>query len=136
MTQFAKHALTVVKGNPAMAPAKVAEALGTLVSAARDYAKTREEENTKRLAIAARLQTELARIQCDTETLQLAIQNTFQLRTTTAEGLLKAFDHAHEQGDHTTSLKALDALVGLASDCPLKALADFHRARQGENFEF
>lgn len=143
MTKAHSKALTLMKSKPALtaanalnAPAKVVSALDSLVKAATEYAKTRDMEQTKRLEIASRLQVELARVQGDTAALQAAIAQTFELRAATVTGLFEAFDKAQESGNEAASLKALDALVGIACDSPLAGLAAFHRARQGEVFEF
>jgi hypothetical protein len=100
-------------------------ALNQLVSAAREYAKLREEEQTKRAAIAAVEHVQVDRIHAAEEILRLYFDSVFAERKQTGEEMFVRLDQAMDSGDPQMVHAVVRGIVDLAQASPLADLGDF-----------
>lgn len=100
-------------------------ALTQIVGAASDYGKIRQQELTKREAIAAIERSELRRLQAAETTLRLYFDMVFAERAKTNEELFARLDQAVESGDPQMVHAVVRGIVDLAQTSPLKDLGGF-----------
>jgi hypothetical protein len=100
-------------------------ALTQIVSAASDYGRIRQQEHTKREAIAAFERSELRRLQAAETTLRLYFDMVFAERAKTNMELFARLDQAVASGDPQMVHAVVRGIVDLAQASPLKDLGDF-----------
>lgn len=115
-------------GKPLPVPhADALAALHEIVSAAREYGKIRQEERTKRAAIAADEHVQVDRIQAAEQILRLYFERVFAERAKTSEAMFVRLDQAMDTGDPQMVHAVVRGIVDLAQASPLAGLEDFGR---------
>ena len=100
-------------------------ALNEIVSAAREYGRIREEEQTKRAAIAAEEHIQVDRIHAAEQILRLYFDRVFAERAKSSEEMFIRLDQAMDTGD-PQMVPAVDrGIFELAQASPLAGLEDF-----------
>ena len=120
--------LRPVAGKPIDAVTAFA-ALHNLVDAVSEYGRIREEERTKRRAIAAYEQVELERIRAAERILSDYFVHVFHERSSTFDALFARLDQAAEADDSRTVSETLGAIIVIAQKSPLVDLADLSKLR-------
>lgn len=100
-------------------------ALNQLVSAAREYSRIREEEQTKRAAIAAVEHIQVDRIHAAEQILRLYFERVFAERKQTGAEMFIRLDQAMDSGDPQMVHAVVRGIVDLAQTSPLADLDDF-----------
>ena len=100
-------------------------ALREIVAAAREYGRIRQEEQTKRAAIAAEEHVQVDRIQAAEKILRLYFESVFAERSQTNEEMFIRLDHAMDSGDPQMVHAVVRGIVDLAQSSPLAGLEDF-----------
>ena len=100
-------------------------ALSEIVSAAREYGRIREEEQTKRSAIAAEEHVQVDRIHAAEQLLRLYFDRVFAERAKTSEEMFVRLDRAMDTGDPQMVHAVVRSIVDLAQASPLAGLGDF-----------
>lgn len=100
-------------------------ALNEIVSAAREYGRIREEEQTKRAAIAADEHIQVDRIRAAEEILRLYFDRVFAERAKTSDEMFVRLDQAMDRGDPQMVHAVVRGIVDLAQASPLAGLEDF-----------
>lgn len=102
-------------------------ALKELVTAASEYGRIREEEQTKRAAIAAAEHVQIDRIQTAERILRLYFERVFAERKQTSDEMFARLDRAMDSGDPQVVHAVVRGIVDLAQNSPLAGLDDFGR---------
>ena len=102
-------------------------ALNEIVAAAREYGRIRQEERTKRAAIAAAEHVQVDRIQAAEEILRLYFERVFAERAQTSEEMFVRLDQAMDSGDPQMVHAVVRGIVDLAQSSPIAGLEDFGR---------
>ncbi|MGE5765368.1 MAG: hypothetical protein ACM3ZF_16325 [Mycobacterium leprae] len=102
-----------VAGKPIDAATAFA-ALADLIDAVSEYGRIREEERTKRRAIAAYEKIELERIRAAEAILSDYFVHVFHERSSTFDALFARLDQAAEADDSKTVSETLGAIVAIA----------------------
>src|SRR5680860_66727 len=84
---------------PPISNSEALSALSQLVSAAREYGRTRQEEQTKRAEIAATEHVQVDRINAAEQILRLYFDRVFAERARTNEEMFVRLDQAMDSGD-------------------------------------
>ena len=100
-------------------------ALKEIVSAAREYGRIRQQEQTKRAAIAAAEHVQVDRIHAAAEILRLYFERAFAERAHTSEEMFTRLDQAMDSGDPQMVHAVVRGVVDLAQSSPLAGLDDF-----------
>ena len=100
-------------------------ALSEIVAAAREYGRVRQEEQTKRAAIAAAEHGQVNRIHAAEKTLRLYFERVFAERAQTGEEMFARLDQAMDSGDPQMVHAVVRGIVDLAQASPLADLDDF-----------
>ena len=100
-------------------------ALREIVGAAREYGKIRQEELTKRAAIAAVEHVQVDRIHAAEQILRLYFERVFAERAQTSEEMFVRLDKAMDSGDPQMVHAVVRGIVDLAQSSPLAGLEDF-----------
>lgn len=105
-------------------------ALKQMVTSTTDYLALRQRETSKRAGLRTYADLEAARIQAAERILHDYFAQVFQERESNFKELLARFDKATEAGDATAMSQTLSAVVSLAGQSPLAALADLGELRK------
>ena len=108
-----------------IANADALAALREIVGAAREYGKIRQEELTKRAAIAAVEHVQVDRIHAAEQILRLYFERVFAERAQTSEEMFVRLDKAMDSGDPQMVHAVVRGIVDLAQSSPLAGLEDF-----------
>ena len=100
-------------------------ALREIVAAAREYGRIRQEEQTKRAAIAAVEHVQVDRIHAAEKILRLYFERVFAERAQTGEEMFVRLDQAMDSGDPQMVHAVVRGIVDLAQSSPLAGLEDF-----------
>lgn len=100
-------------------------AVREIVSAASEYGRVREEEQTKREAIAAVERVQVQRIQAAEGVLRDYFERSFAERAKTSQDMFARLDQALETGDPQVVNAVVRGVVDLAQASPLAGLEDF-----------
>ncbi len=100
-------------------------AVRELVSAASEYGRVREQEQTKRAVIAATERAFVARIHSAETVLRDYFERAFAERAKVSEEMFARLDHALESGDPQLVHAVVRGVVDLAQASPLAGLEDF-----------
>lgn len=100
-------------------------ALNEIVAAAREFNRIREEERTKRAAIAAAEHVQVDRIHAAEQILRLYFERVFEERAQTSEEMFNRLDQAIDTGDPQMVHAVVRGIVDLAQASPLAGLEDF-----------
>lgn len=100
-------------------------ALHEIVAAAREYGRIRQEEQTKRAAIAATEHEQVDRIHAAEKVLRLYFKRAFSERAKTSEEMFARLDQAMDTGDPQMVHAVVRGIVDLAQASPLAGLEDF-----------
>jgi len=100
-------------------------ALREIVAAAREYGRIRQEEQTKRAAIAAVEHAQVDRIHAAETILRLYFERVFAERAQTSEEMFVRLDQAMDSGDPQMVHAVVRGIVDLAQSSPLAGLEDF-----------
>lgn len=109
-------------------PDPTADALAALrevVSFGREYGRVKQEEQTKRAAIAAAEHVQIDRIRGAEKILRLYFDSVFAERRQTSEAMFDRLDTAMDLGDPQAVHGVVRGIVDLAQASPLAALEDF-----------
>jgi len=122
---------TLAKGGAAKVIAAVnpAECLEKIVTSYCDYRKIAEQETTKRQAIAAWKETQLADIEARRELLISYLEHSFDERRLNFKRLFEIMDAAVAKDDTEMLSAALASMTQLALTSPFKDLASVARVR-------
>jgi hypothetical protein len=111
---------------PALIPnADALAALNEIVAAAREYGRIREQEQTKRAAIAAAEHVQIDRIHAAEKILRLYFDRVFAERAQTSDEMFARLDQAMDTGDPQMVHAVVRGIVDLAQASPLAGLEDF-----------
>ncbi|MBI4943754.1 MAG: hypothetical protein HY830_23685 [Actinobacteria bacterium] len=102
-------------------------ALSEIVSAAREYGRIRQEEQTKRAAITAAEHVQVDRIHAAEAVLRMYFDRTFAERAQTSEEMFTRLDQAMDTGDPQLVHAVVRGIVDLAQSSPLAGIEDFGR---------
>ena len=108
-----------------IAPTDALTALSDIVSAAREYGRIRQEEQTKRAAIAAAEHVQVERIRAAEDLLRSYFDRVFAERAETSDEMFGRLDQAMESGDPQMVHAVVRGIVDLAQASPLAGLEDF-----------
>ncbi|MEU5148954.1 MULTISPECIES: hypothetical protein [Streptomyces] len=100
-------------------------ALNEIVAAAREYGRIRQQEQTKRAAIAAAEHVQVDRIHAAEKSLKLYFKRVFAERAHTSEEMFIRLDQAMDSGDPQMVHAVVRGIVDLAQSSPLAGLDDF-----------
>ncbi|MFJ9579347.1 hypothetical protein ACIRQF_23575 [Streptomyces sp. NPDC101191] len=100
-------------------------ALNEIVAAAREYGRIRQQEQTKRAAIAAAEHVQVDRIHAAEKSLKLYFERVFAERARTSEEMFVRLDQAMDAGDPQMVHAVVRGIVDLAQSSPLAGLDDF-----------
>jgi phage tail tape-measure protein len=100
-------------------------ALHEIVAATREYGRIRQEETTKRAAIAAVEHIQVDRIHAAEKILRLYFERVFAERAQTSEEMFVRLDQAMDSGDPQMVHAVVRGIVDLAQASPLAGLEDF-----------
>ncbi len=100
-------------------------ALHEMVAAAREYGRIREEEQTKRAAIAYAEHVQVDRIHAAEKILRLYFERVFAEHAQTSEEMFVRLDRAMDSGDPQMVHAVVRGIVDLAQSSPLAGLEDF-----------
>lgn len=114
----------VGKGLP-MPGADALAALREIVGAASEYTKLRQEEQTKRAAIAAEEHVQVDRIRAAEGVLRLYFDRVFAERRQASDAMFARLDEAMTTGDPQMVHAVVRGIVDLAESSPLAGLDDF-----------
>ncbi len=112
---------------------KLFELAKAVLDAKKEYAIVREQEQSKRLAIASDLQKHVASISATKEILERHLANEYSLRKETISEILSRLDHAIENNQETTAAAALGAIRGIVATNPLNGIAEVCRVLESDN---
>ncbi|MFF9429418.1 hypothetical protein [Streptomyces sp. NPDC014746] len=122
----AVHVGKVVRSKSSPIPiADAFAALNEFVSAAREYGRIRQQEQTKRAAIAAAEHIQVDRIHAAEKSLRLYFERVFAERAQTSEDMFVRLDQAMDSGDPQMVHAVVRGIVDLAQSSPLVGLDDF-----------
>jgi hypothetical protein len=120
------HAGKVVRSKSSPIPnADAFAALNEIVAAAREYGRIRQEEQTKRAAIAAEEHAQVQRIHAAEQILRLYFDRVFAERARNSEEMFVRLDQAMDSGDPQMVHGVVRGIVDLAQSSPLAGLDDF-----------
>jgi hypothetical protein len=120
------HVAKVVKSKSSpVQSADAFAALSEIVSAAREYGRIRQEEQTKRTAIAAAEHVQVDRIHAAEQVLRIYFDRVFAERAQTSEEMFTRLDQAVDSGDPQMVHAVVRGIVDLAQSSPLAGLEDF-----------
>jgi hypothetical protein len=120
------HVAKVVKSKSSpVQSADAFAALSEIVSAAREYGRIRQEEQTKRTAIAAAEHVQVDRIHAAEQVLRIYFDRVFAERAQTSEEMFTRLDQAMDSGDPQMVHAVVRGIVDLAQSSPLAGLEDF-----------
>lgn len=120
-------------GKKTTAPTQILNAVETLINAYQcymDYLKTAEQEITKREAIQAWKEVELARINATREILITHLESSFDERKNNFQELFKKLDTAIEKEDAQLIGNTLSVIVEIAKSNPFCQLAENNFIRE------
>ena len=123
-----KHPLEGRIIDPKASSISNSEALGALtqlVSAASEYGRLRQEEQTKRADIAATEKVQVQRINSAEQVLRLYFDRVFAERESTNAEMFLRLDQAMDSGDPQMVHAVVRGIVDLAQSSPLAGLEDF-----------
>jgi hypothetical protein len=115
----------VIPKSAAIPNADALAALREMVAAAREFGRIREEEQTKRAAIAAAEHVQVDRIHAAENILRLYFERVFAERAQTSEEMFTRLDRAMDSGDPQMVHAVVRGIVDLAQSSPLAGLEDF-----------
>lgn len=136
MKPAAQNALTKQAGTAlarkAAATIDLTASIREITGAAHEYLVTREQQRTRRAAIAAAERTAIARIESQRALICQALDRSFDERAVLFTGLLRNLDQAMAQGE-TASVAALTAsLTQLAADNPFVQVGEILAAQAAD----
>jgi len=105
-------------------------ALFEILKACREYINVREENQTKRTAIAAQAGIELERIRSQERVVMSYLELTFSERSANFKALFNALERAGDAGDATTMAATLEAVIALAKQSPLADVANLDQVKR------
>ncbi|MFE6224145.1 MULTISPECIES: hypothetical protein [unclassified Streptomyces] len=112
---------------PAIPAADAVAALHEIVAAAREYGRIRQEEQTKRAAVAAAEHVQVERIRAAEASLRHYFDRVFAERARTGTEMFVRLDQAMESGDPQMVHAVVRGIVDLAQASPLAGVDDFGR---------
>ena len=115
----------VISKTAAIPNADALAALHEMVAAAREFGRIREEEQTKRAAIAAAEHVQVDRIHAAENILRLYFERVFAERAQTSDEMFARLDRAMDSGDPQMVHAVVRGIVDLAQSSPLAGLEDF-----------
>lgn len=126
MSDATVHAGKVVRSKFAPIPnADAFAALKEIVAAAREYGRIRQEEQTKRAAIAAAEHVQVDRIHSAEKILRLYFERVFAERAQTSGEMFVRLDQAMVSEDTQMVHAVVRGIIDLAQSSPLAGLDDF-----------
>lgn len=123
--------LNKAKGMPATA---IFDGISQLNQTRVDYEVVREQEKTKREAIAVHRDVSIEKIRAQRDLMQSAINQTFGERKQVLEAQIHAMDHALNSGNTEVLNKALDGMVSVVKATPFKGMAEIRRELEDDDF--
>ncbi len=123
--------LQKTKGVPMTA---VFDGLSQLNQTRIDYEIVREQEKTKREAIASQRDVSIETIRAQRDLMQSAINQTFGERKKILEAQIHAMDHALNSGSTEVLNKALDGMVSVIKESPFKNMAQIRKELEDDDF--
>jgi len=125
-----KKKLMNMLGKIKPSPQQALEGLKILLDIAKENHKTTEEETTKRHNITAMKEFEIEKIQAQKEVLKDYFEKIFSERKTNFDKMFDALDKGIENNNLELMQLALNSIVEIAKDSPLKQVEklrnDFH----------
>lgn len=101
-----------------------------------EYMKATEAERTRREEIRARRDVAVAAIQSQRELIEKYFEQRFAERKTALSGFLDLLSHAVDARNETELNVALNGILGIVRDSPLKDFEAFRQARlEGQTIE-
>ncbi|WP_118848440.1 hypothetical protein [Neisseria meningitidis] len=120
--------------NPATIPFDAASnSFFRILEARNEYKKIAAQEKTKREVIGAWRDVRLAELKNQQEILRLYLENTFKERRKMIDGLLEALDKGMEAGNIHVIDTAINGIVSIAKDSPLKQVDNLIAALKNDN---
>lgn len=110
------------KGRVPLPARESLELLRSLVDAAKEHGKIREEERTRRSQIEADLKRDLAKIKLQRKILETILQNTFSERRDTVDRMFERLDRALSEDRNDVAIQALSSIEGIVKSSPLESL--------------
>jgi hypothetical protein len=106
------------------------DALTSMVNSTTEYLRIKEEETTKRDRLQTYAELEMQKIRAAESILSDYFGQVFRERRQVVDDLLARYDAAVEQGDSRLAQTALQGIVDVAKDSPLKDLGDLGEIRK------
>lgn len=104
-----------------------------ILEARNEYKKIAAQEKTKREVIGAWRDVRLAELKNQQEILRLYLENTFKERRKMIDGLFEALDKGMEAGNIHVIDTAINGIVSIAKDSPLKQVDNLIAALKNDN---
>lgn len=134
MTNAKKDALVgkVVGSKTAasLSNANALDALTSMVNSTTEYLRIREEETTKRDRLQTYAELEMEKIRAAESVLSDYFGQVFRERRQVVDDLLTRYDDAVKSGDSRLAQTALQGIVDVAKESPLKDLGDLGQIRK------
>ena len=120
--------------NPATIPFDAASnSFLRILEVRNEYKKIAAQEKTKREVIGAWRDVRLAELKNQQEILRLYLENTFKERRKLIDGLFEALDKGMEAGNIHVIDTAINSIVNIAKDSPLKQVDNLIAALKNDN---
>ena len=120
--------------NPATIPFDAASnSFLRILEVRNEYKKIAAQEKTKREVIGAWRDVRLAELKNQQEILRLYLENTFKERRKMIDGLFEALDKGMEAGNIHVIDTAINGIVNIAKDSPLKQVDNLIAALKNDN---
>lgn len=117
----------------ALSSANALDALNSMVTSTAEYLRIREEETTKRDRLQTYAELEMQKIRAAESILSDYFGQLFRERHQVVDDLFTRYDAAVEQGDSRLAQTALQGIVDVAKESPLKDLGDLGQIRKALN---
>ena len=104
---------------PQMKSADVLKVFSEVLQARKEYAITKEQEETKRADIAANLRVRLVDLANRREMVAFALEREFGFREQSVNKLFARLDYALEQDKDSVAVAALSAIEGIVKESPI-----------------
>lgn len=105
-----------------ISPLQAAEALGQIISAWKEYKKTKEIETTKREQIKAWRDATITRLDHQRALLESYLKETFKERKSVIEGMFNVLDQGIAKGDNQLVSMAMQTIISTVQTSPLQGV--------------
>ena len=135
MSKKSKNYETIVNSaNTAKDIANSVDAMAVIKDAI-DYFQTAEKEATKREYIRNQRDTIVRALEYEKDVLLAYFDRRFDEREASLDRLFNVLDRAVDEGDHKVLDKAVDGIIGVLNENPLKDLKTFKDNMSDPNFQ-